>query len=548
MLGAPAEDISDIKVTGSLTGEHGGRLVPYSQGDGASFLPDAPFYPGETVNVHGEVQTEDGTRHFAYKFAVDYPDPIATEPPGSKPQLTPGDYQSFRSAELHPPSVSVTYSSPQANDAGDILSAPYTGPGQTGPMIFEPGGQLVWMDPLPEHVYAANLQVQSYGGEKVLTWWQGYIPQNGFGIGEEIVADSSYKTIMHVQAGNGYKADLHVFRLGTNNTALLTVFNTIHCDLTSVGGPRDSDLIDSSFQEVDLKTRLVRREWTGADHIALGASYASPAQASAEWPYDYLHLNTIDPRSEGTTLLSARNTSQLYLINSETGQIETSVGGKNSSVKMEPGAETAYQHDANTLENGDISIFDNGGSPFTTHQQSRAVVVELDAHTATDRKVSEFTHPRPLQSPSQGGVQLLPDGNWFVSWGGEPYFTEFNASGAMIYDAHMPLEQISSAHGEHTNSYRAYKVEWSATPSWPPAIAAESHGSGLTVYASWNGATQVAKWKVMGGSSPSQLAQVGSAARNGFETSINVRSEPYVEVQALDSSGNVIGHSAAIKS
>jgi hypothetical protein len=544
MLGAPSDEISDVSVTGSLTGQHTGRLAAYSQGDGASFVPRTPFEQGETVEVRGRLRRESGTKDFDYKFAVDYPDPIPYEQPGPKAQLTPGSYQSFHSMpELHPPTVDVTYSSPQTESQADIFAAPYSGPGDTGPMIFEPNGQLVWMDALPEHEYAANLQAQSYHGSEVLTWWQGYIPQNGFGMGEEIVADGSYTPILRVRAGNGYRADLHVFRLEADDTALLTVFNTIHCDLTSVGGPRDSDLIDPEVQELDLKTGLVRREWSGADHVPLSASYALATSASAEWPYDYLHINSVDPSGDGTTLVSTRNTSQLYVIESRSGQVQTTIGGKSPSVKMEPGTETAFQHDANTLEDGDISVFDNGGAPFTTHQQSRALVIELDSQADSDKKVAEFTHPRPLQASSQGNVQHLPDGNWFVGWGGEPYFTEFNASGAMIYDAHLPLEQISSEHGEHTASYRGVKSEWTGSPPWPPAIAAESNGSGLTVYASWNGATQVSSWRVLGGPSPQRLSPVSSAARSGFETAIRVPREADVQVEALDAAGATIGRS-----
>jgi hypothetical protein len=547
LLGVPASELSHVTVTGSFTGVHGGHLLPYSQGDGASFVPERPFDSGERVQVSGELAAGSGAKDFSYQFTVDYPDAITELGPSAKTALTPGAYQSFHSApELHPPDIDVTHSTPEAQAGGDMFLGPYTGPGQAGPMIIEPDGQLVWIDPLPENVYSTNLQVQTLDGEEVLTWWQGYIPQNGFGLGEEVVANSSYEPIMHVVPGNGYKADLHVFEIAPNNTAVLTVFNTIHCDLTSGGGPREGDVTDTSFQELDLKTGLVRREWTGVDHVALSESYASPNHVSAEWPWDYLHLNTVDRRADGTTLLSGRNTSQLYLIDDRTGQVTTTAGGKHSTVTMGPGSETAYQHDAETLPDGDISVFDNGGSPFTTHSQSRAVVVDLDVQAGTDTEVAEFVHPRPLQASSQGNVQLLPNGDWFVGWGGEPYFSEFNPAGEMIYDAHMPTEAIPSHKNEHADSYRVYRFQWSGTPTAPPAIAAESAGHGLTVYASWNGATKVAAWEVLGGSSRSDLKAVAHASKSGFETAVKTPAEAYVEVQALDSAGAAIGHSAII--
>ena len=87
-----------------------------------------------------------------------------------------------------------------------------------------------------------------------------------------------------VHAGNGYAADLHDFHLTGANTALLTAFAPIDCDLAAVGGPRASAVTDSLIQEVDLATGLVRREWHGLDHVALGDSYSAPAGASLAWP------------------------------------------------------------------------------------------------------------------------------------------------------------------------------------------------------------------------------------------------------------------------
>jgi hypothetical protein len=116
----------------------------------------------------------------------------------------------------------------------------------------------------------------------------------------------------------------------------------------------------------------------------------------------------------------------------------------------------------------------------------------------------------------------------------------------MIYDAHFTTEIIPSHNKEHADSYRGYQFEWSGTPTSPPAIAAESSGGGLTVYASWNGATQVAAWEVLGGPSPTALKTVAQTDKSGFETAITTPSEPYVEVLALDAAGAAIGHSPTI--
>ena len=66
-------------------------------------------------------------------------------------------------------------------------------------MILEPDGGLVWFKPLPTYTSATNLRVQEYEGKPVLTWWQGDISVHGFGLGEDVIADSAYTDIAHVQ-------------------------------------------------------------------------------------------------------------------------------------------------------------------------------------------------------------------------------------------------------------------------------------------------------------------------------------------------------------
>jgi hypothetical protein len=550
LLGVPASKLSAISVTGSQTGSHPGRLEAYSQGDGGSFVPEKPFEPGETVTVTGDVDTGSGTKPFAYHFTVARLDPIAYSTTAkTRPAPPEGSVQRFHSApELVPPTITVDKDSPAAAP-GDVFMAVYSAPGSKGPTIVNQQGQLIWMDPLAGELKATNLQVQHYEGGEVLTWWQGYITPVGFGLGEEIVDNTSYEEIMKVKAGNGDLADLHDFHLEPDGTAVLTVFHTIHCNLTAVGGPRESAVTDALYQEIDVKTGLVRREWSSIDHVPLEESYSSPDEASPEKPFDFFHLNTIDPLEGGTTLLSSRNTSAFWLIDTKTGQIIEKIGGRKSTVKQEAGTRTAFQHDVMTLPDGDISVFDNGGSPFEepySQTHSRGIVLEVDKQTNTERVVQEFDHSPQLQAASQGNVQLQPDGGWFIGWGQEPYFSEFNASGEVVYDAHMWAEEKVEYKQRETESYRTYKFAWKATPHTPPSIAAESKAGDVDVWASWNGATEVSSWRLLGGSTPESLQTVSTTAKTNFETSILATAQSYVKVQALDSAGNVIGESETI--
>jgi hypothetical protein len=544
LLGVPRSRLAQVNVSGSSSGQHSGRVVAYSQGDGASFLPSRPFQVGEVVTVRGKLLASGHWQPFAFHFTVSVPDPIPWEPPGNEPAGTSAEVQHYHSApNLEAPSIQVTTGSGQSA-AGDIFAAPYSGPGGDGPMIIEGTGQLVWFNPLPKGVYATNLQVQTYLGQPVLTWWQGHIPKQGFGEGEEVIANSSYQTVAHVHAGNGFKADLHDFHVTANDTGLLTVFNPIHCNLTGIGGPQDGAVTDSAFQEIDLRTGLVRREWGSLDHVPLANSYSSPLGADAEWPFDFFHINSLDQEPGGQMLISARNTWALYQLNEQTGEVTSSAGGKHSTIKMGSGTLTAYQHDATLLPSGLISVFDNGGLP-TVHPQSRGIVVSLNAQTGTETLVAEYEHPSALKAGSQGDVQSLPSGNLFIGWGAEPWFSEFSSSGQLLFDARMPPGD---------ESYRTYRFPWTGTPTGSPSIAASASSSSgpVTVYASWNGATEIASWRVLGGpaapTSAHPLTTVASGARSGFETAIATPGpEAYVQVQALNAAGAVLGTSAAIK-
>jgi hypothetical protein len=543
LLGYPASALSAISVSGSASGNHSGRLEAYSQGDGASFVPNKPFHSGEAVVVRGKLAVGGKRYPFAFHFTTAIRDAIGHPAATAKAAGRPAELFAFHSRpELHAPLVTVTASSP-AQAPGDLFVAPYSGPGQDGPMIVDSSGSLVWFDPLPSGTESANLQVQQYEGRPVLTWWQGYIPPQGFGQGEDVVADSSYRQILRMRAGNGMLADLHDFDITPQNTALLTAFDPIRCNLSSVGGPSNGAVTDSLFQEIDLKTHLVRREWHPLDHVALTRSYASATTSTTEWPYDYFHLNSVALRRDGSILISARNTSALYEISPSTGQLIAQIGGKGGSEKLGAGSATAYQHDAEELPNGDFTIFDNGAVP-KVHPQSRGMIVSVNPNTRTDTLVGEYEHSKPLSAASQGNVQPLENGDMFIGWGSEPYFSEYSPTGALVFDARMPPK---------TQSYRAYRFQWAGTPSGGPSVAATANGSGTaapttTVYASWNGATTVASWRVLAGASSATLAPAASAPKGGFETAISTPGQPaYVAVQALDAAGNVLGTSHIIK-
>ena len=540
MLGAPARDLSQIAVSGSRSGAHAGRLLAYSQGDGASFVPSKPFTQGERVSVHAELR--DGARMipFAWSFTAAVQDHGGHAGGSPRPAPQKASYESFRSRpELQPPTVTVTVRSAAASP-GDVFIAPYSGPGQYGPMILDESGSVLWFKPLsPTGTRAADFRMQRYEGKPVLTWWQDPLIHGGSSKAGEVITDSSYRQLTVVRAGNGYQPDLHEFQLTPQGVALITVYDGIDCDLSGIGGAKDAAVADTLFQEIDVKTGLVRYEWHSLDHVALGDSYASGAHSSRTTPYDFFHINATDVRRNGDVLVDARNTWAAYDVDPHTGQVRWRLGGKHSSFAMGPGTRTAWQHDAREQPDGSITFFDNGATP-AVHEQSRAIDVRLDLQRMTATLVREVAHPgKPLIAGSQGNLQALGGGDWMVGWGEAPYVSEFAANGSLLFDAHLPSTY---------ESYRAYRLAWSGQPLDRPALAVvrAPSGRGATAYVSWNGATEVASWRVLAGTSPGALAPVANGAKRGFETAIalvGVKRGGYVQLQALDATGAVLGAS-----
>jgi hypothetical protein len=533
-LGTEAANVRQVSVVGSQSGQHTGSLHGYSQGDGASFVPSQPFQAGERVSVKAVIEAGGSGRPVSFGFHVDTPYPTAEVPEFGNPQAAPADYQSFDTMPgAQAPILTVTV--PDRDPAaGDIFTTNGPGPGQYGPLIYTSQGRLVWFDKLPAGETAEDLNVQTYEGRRDLTWWRGRVLALGFGQGEDVVMNASYQTLATVRGGNGLHADLHEFQIEPHDVAYVTAFNPIRCNLSSSEGSRNDSIIDTAIQEIDIKTGLVRWEWHSLDHVKVSESETSPP---ASTPWDWFHLNSIDLQANGDVFISARSTWAGYQLEGGSGKILWRLGGTNSSFKMGPGTKTAWQHDGRILPDGEVTFFDDGSNP-PEHTESRGIRVALDFATHEARLVKAFTHPDPpVLSSSQGNMQTLAAGNTVVEFGGVPEMTEFAPDGTLLFDAHLPYDMAS---------YRGYRYPWSGHPLSSPAVLATLNNTSeeTIVRMSWNGASEVASWRVLAGLHEGSLAAQATIASTGFESSTMLpKKYEYVEVQALSSDGRVLGSS-----
>jgi hypothetical protein len=127
-----------------------------------------------------------------------------------------------------------------------------------------------------------------------------------------------------------------------------------------------------------------------------------------------------------------------------------------------------------------------------------------------------------------------------VGWGTASHTTEFDAEGAALFDIGLPSGMYS---------YRGVWSSWASSPQHRPAVAAgqDPDTGAKLVYASWNGATRVAGWRVDAGFGGHELSTVGIARRRGFETVVPLhRDFRFAAVTAVDRTGTALARSHTI--
>ena len=413
-LGAPAKMLSGISVVGSLSGRHSGRLRSYSSATGASFLPSKPFTPGERVSVRATwAVTKKSHRALSDSFTIAQPSEA------SKAELTiaPGtaaDAQSFESEPaLNPPLVTIQHAAAAGVAPGYVFAAPYLGPGQHGPMIFDNAGNVVWFDPLPGSEVAGDFQTQNFHGKNMLTWWQGHTLALGYGLGEDVIANANYKTVAIVKAGNGLQADVHEFTVTPEGSAYITAYSPVQTSLASVGGAASgAGALDGVVQRIDVHTGLVMWEWHSLGHVDVGASRA-PLPADAAAPYDYFHLDAVDVGAHGELDVSARNTGSHYEIDAQTGAV------LRSSPSIDTASIFAEGRNAELLPGG--GLFGGDGLAGISEHDSNGNLLYAASMPAGERSYRVYREPWAGQPSVPPAISARTSGAAtavYASWNG----------------------------------------------------------------------------------------------------------------------------------
>jgi hypothetical protein len=448
--------------------------------------------------------------------------------------------------DLKPPPITVAMAARHAS-SGCIFLAPFdisaasatytevpASESRSGPLIVDQRGEPVWFLPIGKET-AMGLSVQQYRRRPVLTWYEGTV-LGAYG-GEFVIFDPTYHEVARVRAGRGRNGDLHEFLLTADGTALITIYREVQADLSSVGGPSDGRLVEGIVQEVDVASRKVLFEWRSLDHVGLDESYLTGVTPAGN--VDYFHLNSIAVDSDGHLLISARNTSTVYKVDRHSGKVIWRLGGKKSDFAVGATAAFSFQHDARRQPDGTLTIFDNAASDPGSSSASRGLRIALDMKRMRTKLVQEYTTPDVRTVWAMGNVQQLRDGGAFVGWGTHGSFSEFGPDGRLRFDAHFADGSVD---------YRAFRLPWVARPTGKPTVAVEPNLDGTSsLYASWNGATDITTWQVRAGRRPDLLRAIAEGRRTGFETKITIpATNGYVSAAALDASGRQLGLAPAI--
>ena len=254
------------------------------------------------------------------------------------------------------------------------------------------------------------------------------------------------------------------------------------------------------MQELDLKTGLVIYEWHSLDHVPLQrllrlrrARRAGPNRSTSSTS------TRSTPSSDGDLLIDSRNTWAAYDVDPATGQVRWQLGGKRSSFKLGPGRRTAVAaRRAPAARRRRSRSSTTAPRPRRIRSRGRSKS-RSTCTTMTATLVRRYEHPEPARGrqPGQraGAGERRLDGR--LGPGRLPLGVQRRGAGA-----------VRRAPAAELGVLPHLRPPWSGHPR--PAAGAVARRAGVereraraTVYASWNGATEVASWRVLAGASPS---------------------------------------------
>ena len=283
-------------------------------------------------------------------IAISFSSPIVerAHPVRQAPPLPTWPAQNFESVRYLPPRLTVNKSNAALGDGLIFFTSAQPSihnppvPAEQGPLIMTDSGELVWNGPITS--YATDLRAATYQGKPALSYFSGVANNLGTGYGNVTILDDTYTPVatvcpqLNVVTPKGVKfpcyVDLHEALVTERDTMLITVINTTTADLSPLGGPADGWVLDSMFMEVNISTNEVLFRWSALEagvpinsskFLTNGKPFNGTGN-SQENPFDWMHLNSVQPLPDGSYLANARHTWATYKVNSK-GAVDWTING-----------------------------------------------------------------------------------------------------------------------------------------------------------------------------------------------------------------------------
>jgi hypothetical protein len=249
--------------------------------------------------------------------------------------------------------------------------------------------------------------------------------------------DANFEQIVQVApAGEITTINPHDFLITEEGNSLLMSYHVTARDLSAFtgtdGNPLGSsvDVADGVIQEVstDGKQEFLWNSW---DHVRQEPDCRLVQKSARRDPLEYAHLNSLQ-LVDGDVIASFRGCSQVLRIDRSagTGAVEWQLGGtsppRDSGTEYlelvdDPSGEFCKQHQATLTESDTVVLFDNGNGCFGSRKNEAIYsrVVEYDISSGTQAAfVREFRRAASQgYAHAKGGVTVLDNGNWLITWG-----------------------------------------------------------------------------------------------------------------------------------
>ncbi len=297
--------------------------------------------------------------------------------------------------------------------------------------------------------------------------------------------DTNFNVVDSIRCTNGVATDGHDLIHLPDGTFHLVGTEERTMDLgeifTSEGIPGSSNatVTGNVIQRFDAQKNL-EFEWKSLDHFALSDVYSHFFTNPAE--LDHSHYNSLEIDDDGNYILSFRHLHEITKIDASSGQIIWRFGGKqNQFTFLGDTMPFSAQHDARRIDNGNITLFDNGA--YNSIPVARAIEYQLDEVNMTATSTWQFHEPNGISSQFIGNTNRLPNGNTLIDWGGAfpltqtTSFTEVDFNGNIV----MELDFVPTRY----ISYRAVKHEIPFTIQ-RPEIVCDGQSNTLTAPLSYD--------------------------------------------------------------